>query len=90
MDNRDLWIGVGGIALITTIVAGLFFLTFKAGRYYERRDLTQYFAQMTIDTYSDGYRDGFKMAQNLATKACDAEKKDILKVYEEDESNGRY
>lgn len=89
MDTKDMWIGLGGLALITALVVGSLFGAYKVGRWYERKDLTQYFAQMTVATYQDGYQDGFKLSTELANRACTAEKKAMKQVWEADE-DGRY
>lgn len=80
MDDRDFWIGVTAFTLFVSLFVGLgSFGAYKYGRMAERRELTKYFVQMTQDTYSDAYKDGFTAGKKFAQKE-----------FEEEVHEGRY
>lgn len=51
------------IVLLISVFFGCTFMTYKVGRYLERKDLTQYFVQMTEKTYWEAFEDGKQYAK---------------------------
>lgn len=73
--------------LLVVILSSVCLGTYRYGRFVERRTLTQYFVQATVDTYHEGYNDGLKDGKRIGLKTGLKECDDVLI---KENSDGRY
>ncbi len=83
METSDIVIGITGLIVVIALMLGIPYGCYRYGKYAERRTLTQFFVQMTQDTYYDGFKDGHKQGMT------DCPTLDQL-LDKEDADNGRY